>query len=213
MTRFSPKAQATRRLILEAATDCLAERGPSATTTREIAAKAGVTQPLLHHYFGSKEALFQEVLVDIAESYMSYQKVHFNRPYDDPRFFSHGCVGLFRFLGQKPKLLRISTWVRLDGVEFTPFEEVYRQVRERTVTLIDTGWIRPEFEPDILLLMLEATFKGFWDRYESIYQTFLSDHELTLPDRYLRQSMRMFLRGVVCEDRLERMLALLDEAI
>ena len=52
---------ATRQALLDAATALFAERGYDRTTVRDIAARAGVNQALLFRYFGSKEALFEEV--------------------------------------------------------------------------------------------------------------------------------------------------------
>ena len=54
---------APRRLLLDAARILFARRDYRSTTTREIAAVAGVTEPLLFRHFGSKAALFREALV------------------------------------------------------------------------------------------------------------------------------------------------------
>lgn len=53
-------AAATRRALLDAATELFAGRGYDRTTVRDIATRAGVNQALLFRYFGSKEALFAE---------------------------------------------------------------------------------------------------------------------------------------------------------
>ncbi|QRX90733.1 TetR/AcrR family transcriptional regulator [Streptomyces noursei] len=55
-------AQSTRRLLLDAASELFAERGYERATVRDIAARAGVNQALLFRYFGSKKALFGEVM-------------------------------------------------------------------------------------------------------------------------------------------------------
>jgi TetR/AcrR family transcriptional regulator len=54
-----PSAQPTRDRIVAAAADLFSERSFDGATTREIAARAGVTQPLLNYHFHSKEALWQ----------------------------------------------------------------------------------------------------------------------------------------------------------
>ncbi|WP_432535237.1 TetR/AcrR family transcriptional regulator [Kineococcus arenarius] len=48
----------TRSTILEAARTLFAQYGFEGTTIRAIAASAGVTQGLVHHYFGTKEGVF-----------------------------------------------------------------------------------------------------------------------------------------------------------
>src|SRR5580658_2904811 len=54
-----PSAKPTRDRIVAAATDLFSERSFDGATTREIAARAGVTQPLLNYHFRSKEELWR----------------------------------------------------------------------------------------------------------------------------------------------------------
>jgi len=58
----SRDAATTREAILEAARECFTSRGYDQVGVREIAQKAGVTAALINRYFGTKEALFGEVL-------------------------------------------------------------------------------------------------------------------------------------------------------
>lgn len=53
-----PGAPATRDRILSEARSAFAELGFDGATLRGIARRAGVDPALVHHYFGSKEALF-----------------------------------------------------------------------------------------------------------------------------------------------------------
>jgi AcrR family transcriptional regulator len=53
-----PGATSTRDDILDAARACFAERGLAATSVRAVATRAGVDPALVHHYFGTKSALF-----------------------------------------------------------------------------------------------------------------------------------------------------------
>ena len=54
-----PSADATRKRILAAALDLFSEISFDGATTREIAARAGVTQPLLNYHFSSKDELWR----------------------------------------------------------------------------------------------------------------------------------------------------------
>ena len=54
-----PSADPTRERILAAALDLFSERSFEGATTREIAARAGVTQPLLNYHFRSKDDLWR----------------------------------------------------------------------------------------------------------------------------------------------------------
>jgi TetR/AcrR family transcriptional regulator len=54
-----PSADATRKRILAAALDLFSEISFDGATTREIAARAHVTQPLLNYHFSSKDELWR----------------------------------------------------------------------------------------------------------------------------------------------------------
>jgi AcrR family transcriptional regulator len=54
-----PSADATRDRIVVAATDLFSERSFDGASTRDIATRAEVTQPLLHYHFHSKEELWR----------------------------------------------------------------------------------------------------------------------------------------------------------
>ena len=57
-----PKAQATRRLILEAAAALFREKGYAAVSLREIAQAANMKTGSLYYHFESKESLVEEIL-------------------------------------------------------------------------------------------------------------------------------------------------------
>lgn len=61
----------TARAKLEAsAREVFAERGYRGATTRDIAGRSGVSEPMLFRHFGSKEALFEQAVVDPVVAFM-----------------------------------------------------------------------------------------------------------------------------------------------
>jgi AcrR family transcriptional regulator len=54
---------ATRAALVDATLACLAERGPTGTTSRAIAGRAGANLAAITYHFGSKEALVAEALL------------------------------------------------------------------------------------------------------------------------------------------------------
>ena len=54
--------------VLVAASELFAEKGPAATSIREVAARAGVNHGLLHRHFGSKRQLLAATLQYLADS-------------------------------------------------------------------------------------------------------------------------------------------------
>jgi TetR/AcrR family transcriptional regulator len=57
--RTRPSADETRTRILAAALDVFSEQGFDGASTREIADRAGVTQPLLNYHFSAKDELWR----------------------------------------------------------------------------------------------------------------------------------------------------------
>jgi AcrR family transcriptional regulator len=60
------RGEDTRRKLLEAATKLFSEQGFHGASTRDIAGAARATLPSIEHHFGSKEGLYQAVLLEIA---------------------------------------------------------------------------------------------------------------------------------------------------
>ncbi|MFD7682911.1 TetR/AcrR family transcriptional regulator [Streptomyces sp. NPDC060187] len=65
-TKGVPRA-ARERQILAVATEEFGRNGYEATTVAAVAARVGVTKPLLHHYFGSKEELYLACLDPVGD--------------------------------------------------------------------------------------------------------------------------------------------------
>lgn len=61
--RMRRSGNEVRALIAAAARAVFAERGFAGATTREIADRAGASEVLIFRYFGSKAALFEEIIV------------------------------------------------------------------------------------------------------------------------------------------------------
>ena len=55
-------SEQTRRTILRAARDVIAECGYAAATFAQIATRAGVSRPTLHYYFGTREQVYETLL-------------------------------------------------------------------------------------------------------------------------------------------------------
>jgi AcrR family transcriptional regulator len=72
----NPRASTTgsgRAQILHAALAEFAEKGFDGASTSSIAKRAGVTQPLIHHHFGSKQGLWHAALEDIFDELEAIQ--------------------------------------------------------------------------------------------------------------------------------------------
>src|SRR6478672_1964723 len=68
-TQTRPAGTETRRVILAAALDLFSERSFDGASTRLIAERAGVTQPLLNYHFAGKEELWRAAVDDLFERF------------------------------------------------------------------------------------------------------------------------------------------------
>lgn len=203
------RGEQTRRAILQAAERCFAARGPAGASTREIAAAAGVTQPLILHYFGSKEALFQEVVDRAVHRLQSAQAQALSEETDPLDFVVLGLAGLVRETGRDPLLLRLASWARLQGVGvFTAGAgRLWGEVAARFEQARARGIVREDVDLPATLVVLDAAVKGFWERQEGYASVGLLEPN---GRRGVEALLRVLLRGVVAPDHLpeaERRLA------
>lgn len=75
----------TRAALLAAAAEAFARHGFKETRVREICAKAKANLGAVSHYFGTKEALYREVLVMAHRQLVDGERVPEMLPGDDPR--------------------------------------------------------------------------------------------------------------------------------
>ena len=66
----------TRGTVLEAAGHVFAEKGYLKATLREICERAGVNGAAVNYYFGGKEALYEEVLVEAHRQLVSMEELN-----------------------------------------------------------------------------------------------------------------------------------------
>jgi AcrR family transcriptional regulator len=71
-----PASTNARTRILAAAFDCFCEFGYEKSSMKRIAARAGVSQPLLHHHFDTKERLVQSAIGEMAAGIFSMAAEH-----------------------------------------------------------------------------------------------------------------------------------------
>lgn len=157
----------SRAAILAAAETCFAEEGLRAST-RRIADVAGVTQPLVLHYFDSKEALFLAV-VDVAlERLAARQRAFFADDVDDVDFVLRGLHALIASTLEAPHLLRLVTWARLAGLSShtTSAGAYWQAVGARLERAQAAGVVRDDIDVVALMLLMDASIKGLAERLD-----------------------------------------------
>lgn len=109
-----PDPVASRQAILVAARDCFSATGYAGTSMHDIAAAAGVTQSLIHHHFGPKDALWAEVRRHAFGQYVAQQRAVVEAVAREPDHLRQALEAYFRFLADRPDVLRLVAWLELD---------------------------------------------------------------------------------------------------
>ncbi|MEU0838402.1 TetR family transcriptional regulator [Streptomyces sp. NPDC005962] len=103
------KADATRRRLLDAATEDFAAHGIAGARVDRIAAAAGVNKAQLYAYFGDKLGLFEAVF-----------RLHADAVADAVPFTATDLAGyavrLYDAFLARPDLVRLVTWAKLEGI-------------------------------------------------------------------------------------------------
>jgi AcrR family transcriptional regulator len=84
------QGDATRLALISAGRELFGERGYTATSIDDVAARAGVTKGALYHHFGGKASLFQEVYEQVMHEVSDRVVSVFNEP-DHWLAVTEGC--------------------------------------------------------------------------------------------------------------------------
>jgi AcrR family transcriptional regulator len=96
-----------RRKILAAAIRSFAKDGYDRTLMEAIAARAGITKPVLYDHFPSKRLLFRAVLESIRERLMTTGHSIARSPSDAEQKFRAGVDAFFAFVEESPDAARV----------------------------------------------------------------------------------------------------------
>ena len=106
----------TRRQILSSALELFVEHGFADVSMRQIAEKSGVTKSLIHHHFGSKDALWEATKEQALAQYAADQKQELEQAERvDGTLLRDGVVNYFRFLQSNPQVVRLLAWTHMEG--------------------------------------------------------------------------------------------------
>lgn len=117
-------AEQRRRQLLDVACQVFADRGFHATSMDDVAARAGVTKPVLYQHFPSKRALFLELLDDLGRQLLGELAVATGAAHTGRERVEEGFAAYFRFVTGNPAAFQVlfGATVRNDP-EFTEVVE------------------------------------------------------------------------------------------
>src|SRR5258708_5721679 len=145
----------TRALVIDAAERLFAERGFAATSMRDISAASGVSHPLIHHHFGSKEELYAAVKRRMVEGYARRFPAAARAP-NRPLSVRAEMRRIMTYLSENPVMLRLCGWTRLEGdVQVWPGEpDLLDTLRRRVEAAQRRGQVRGDPDPAVLSPMV-----------------------------------------------------------
>lgn len=190
--------EATRAAVLAAAERLFAERGFANTSLRDISTASGVSHPLIHHHFGSKEELYQAVKRRLVESYAQRFPMA-ARASNRPLAIGPELRRLMAYIGDNPLLLRLCAWTRLEGDrQVWPGEpDLFETIRKRIEVSQRRKLIREDLDPAYLAIILTGLVFFWLDNREHFTQRFgpqVNDSD------YLRQAIEVLERGISLTD-------------
>lgn len=83
MIRMQVKKEEVKNNILDKAKQEFLEKGFQKSSLRSIAARAGVTKGNIYNYFGSKDELFEALVVDTIDKILDYDDSDYGYIFDD----------------------------------------------------------------------------------------------------------------------------------
>ncbi len=119
----APKLTALERraAIVESALKVFSEKGFRGTTTRELAAAAGVSEPVLYQHFATKSELYAAIIDRKSNGVgkVLAQVESFLETGDDYGFFTHLASLILRFHEEDPAYLRLLLFSSLERHELS----------------------------------------------------------------------------------------------
>jgi AcrR family transcriptional regulator len=159
---------ATRAALVDATLACLAERGPTGTTSRAIAGRAGANLAAITYHFGSKEALVAEALLTSVRGWLEpvLSVLHSD---DEPTSHTVRAVAALKSSLADARAALPLHLGALTTAAHNPalrhgldelLAEVHRLLAGQIAEQVASGYLPPWVEPDAMAHLLVALADG-----------------------------------------------------
>jgi AcrR family transcriptional regulator len=145
----------TRRRLLEATAQIMHDEGYAGATSRRVAAKAGVRQPLVHYYFPTMDDLFLAVLREGADEALDQMRAALTN--NDPLRTLWAINSDSRRTVLNAEFMALANHRKAIGVELKTYAERVRDIETAAVTVVlRARGIDLETYPPVVISMLVA---------------------------------------------------------
>ena len=153
-------AQERKAAIVDAAINLFAEKGFRGTTTRELAAIVGVSEPVLYQHFATKSELYAAIIESKSAEIqrVTAEVESYRDTADDAAFFTFIAKLILDFHDENPSYLRLLLFSGLERHELADrfhqrqskvfVQAVIDQVRTR----VEQGIFRADLDPAVVAL-------------------------------------------------------------
>jgi len=185
--------EASRAAILDAAERLFLEHGFAGASMSEIAKGSGVTKSLIHHHFGSKDALWREVKRRRFSSYHEQQTQLFASKGPSAALLRESMRVYFQFLRDNPDTVRLMSWVMLEGDHEAT--EIVQELRDAGIEHLraaqQAGVLRDDVPPPFMLITFLGLVKAWFADPANA-----REEDPGVADAYLDCAWALFARGV-----------------
>jgi TetR/AcrR family transcriptional regulator len=191
--------EATRAAILEAAQAIFVDKGFADASVSAIARRAGVTKSLIHHHFGSKDGLWDEVKTHSFAEYAAAQRRILDEPDFSAELLRRSVVEYFRFLERNPQFPRLVHWMHLEEEDhcFAPAEKLTEMGMEKIRLAQENGELRDDLHPFFMLVSFLGLAMHWFQTKHHHCQWAPEDHEVWDDENYLEAMQKIFFEGVL----------------
>lgn len=196
-------AEERRQSIVDAAVTLFSSKGFRGTTTRELAAAVGVTEPILYEHFQTKRELYTAIIdakVQQARERFKLALKRYGDGRDDRAFFLALAGVILDSFRDDPAFPRLLLFSGLEGHELS--HDFHMRVRERLrdfirdyiCTRVASGAIRP-IDPDIAAHTFLCIFA-----HHGLVQIVFQYHPGKPKHAVIEEMVDIFMRGI-CGDQ------------
>lgn len=184
---LTARGAATRRRIIEAATEEFARHGIAGARVERIVAAARTNKAQLYDYFGNKEGLFDAIFGASLERILEVVPI-------DSTDLPGWAVRLYQEYLEQPSLIRLATWARLERrPEGHLVEDAERLDDHKLQVIADAqaaGTVREGDPFDIMALVIGMSMA--WSPVSNVYAATADEPEQVHEARreLLRESVR-----------------------
>lgn len=183
MTENTSKAQQTRARLLDAAVEAFADRGFHGTTTRDLAAAAGMSPAAVYVHYPSKEDLLYQLSLGGHRTTLAVVD-----EYDDPELAPtprlHRLIrGFSRHHAENHTTARVVNYelASLSPEHYTEIRQLRREIARRMRAVVDAGMASGDFATSdpravtLALLSMNIDIARWYDEGGSLSPEALSD--------------------------------------